>query len=65
MLWTLTGGWDRKTEKLPEDVGAQIDQAFDNVQETLRVAGIENGWEEVCPRTLDGARACRVHREPG
>jgi hypothetical protein len=32
---------------LPEDEEAQIDQAFDNVQEALRVAGVENGWEKV------------------
>lgn len=43
-----TGGWDRKTEDLPEDVVAQIDQAFDNVQEALKAAGVENGWEKVC-----------------
>ena len=43
----LAGGWDRQTSKLPDDEEAQIDQAFDNVQEALRVAGVENGWEKV------------------
>ena len=43
----LAGGWDRQTSKVPDDEESQIDQAFDNVQEALRVAGVENGWEKV------------------
>ncbi|PGH18253.1 hypothetical protein AJ79_00592 [Helicocarpus griseus UAMH5409] len=40
------GGWDRITEKIPEDMGEQVDQAFANVEYALRQAG-GKGWEQV------------------
>ncbi|KIX02261.1 uncharacterized protein Z518_08200 [Rhinocladiella mackenziei CBS 650.93] len=40
------GGWDRITEQIPSDLGKQIDQAFANVEHTLRQAG-GKGWEQV------------------
>jgi enamine deaminase RidA (YjgF/YER057c/UK114 family) len=33
------GGWDRLTEEYPEDLGTEIDQAFDNVEHALKHAG--------------------------
>jgi enamine deaminase RidA (YjgF/YER057c/UK114 family) len=36
---TESGGWDRITEEWPEDLGTEIDQAFDNVEHTLQQAG--------------------------
>lgn len=41
-----TGGWDRDTDKLDPDVVKQIEQAFDNVDVTLKAAGAR-GWEDV------------------
>lgn len=32
---------------MSDDIDAQIDQAFDNVQAALQAAGVENGWEKV------------------
>lgn len=40
------GGWERSTEKIPEDIEKQIEQAFDNVEVTLKTAG-SKGWEDV------------------
>jgi len=36
---TNTGGWHRLTEKYPSDLGAEIDQAFDNVEHAVLHAG--------------------------
>jgi len=44
--FNLTGGWDRITEEFPQDLGQEIDQAFENVEHTLRKAG-GKGWEQV------------------
>ncbi|KAL1583083.1 hypothetical protein WHR41_08275 [Cladosporium halotolerans] len=41
------GGWDPKTFKIPDDVNAQIDQAFANVELTLKDSGIKDGWKTV------------------
>lgn len=40
------GGWDRTTEVIPEDFEAQVAQAFENVNFTLKDAG-GKGWDEV------------------
>ncbi|KAH6683913.1 endoribonuclease-like protein L-psp [Halenospora varia] len=40
------GGWDRETEEIPDDIEAQINRAFDNVEHNLKVAGAK-GWEDV------------------
>ncbi|KAF2123151.1 putative translation initiation inhibitor [Lophiotrema nucula] len=40
------GGWDPKTEEISADVNTQIDQAFANVELTLKNAG-GKGWEHV------------------
>ena len=33
------GGWDRITEEYPEDVGAEVDQTFENIEHALHKAG--------------------------
>jgi enamine deaminase RidA (YjgF/YER057c/UK114 family) len=38
-LLIKTGGWDRITEEYPEDLGAEVDRAFDNVEHALQQAG--------------------------
>jgi enamine deaminase RidA (YjgF/YER057c/UK114 family) len=38
-LLTISGGWDRLTEEYPEDIGTEVDQAFDNVEHALQQAG--------------------------
>ncbi|PKS06075.1 hypothetical protein jhhlp_007909 [Lomentospora prolificans] len=43
--------WDRLTELIPEDLGKEIDQAFDNVEHTLRKAG-GMGWEQLYERII-------------
>ena len=40
------GGWDRTTEVINPDWAAQMDQALENVDVTLKVAG-GKGWEQV------------------
>ncbi|KAI8813054.1 Endoribonuclease L-PSP/chorismate mutase-like protein [Cladochytrium replicatum] len=40
------GGWDRITEGIPSDVGAEVDQAFANVEHALKQAG-GDGWSQV------------------
>ncbi|KAH7380224.1 Endoribonuclease L-PSP/chorismate mutase-like protein [Phaeosphaeria sp. MPI-PUGE-AT-0046c] len=40
------GGWDRITEEYPEDLGAEVDRAFDNVEHALQQAG-GKGLEQV------------------
>ena len=43
----LTGGWDPVTGgDIPQDINKQIDQAFRNVDLTLRTAG-SKGWTQV------------------
>jgi enamine deaminase RidA (YjgF/YER057c/UK114 family) len=42
------GGWDPKTGAIDTDVSKQIDQAFENVDLTLKDAG-GKGWSQVCP----------------
>lgn len=46
VLLTLAGGWDRLTEEFPEDLEAEFDQAFDNVEHALQQAG-GKGLEQV------------------
>ncbi|KAL0937447.1 endoribonuclease L-PSP [Colletotrichum truncatum] len=41
-----SGGWDQKTGEVPSDLSEEIDQAFANVDMTLRDAGGE-GWSQV------------------
>jgi enamine deaminase RidA (YjgF/YER057c/UK114 family) len=38
-LLTKEGGWDRITEEFPEDLGTEVNQAFDNVEHALQHAG--------------------------
>ncbi|KAH7092028.1 Endoribonuclease L-PSP/chorismate mutase-like protein [Paraphoma chrysanthemicola] len=33
------GGWDRTTDKCPEDLGVEVDQTFDNIEHALKKAG--------------------------
>ncbi|RSH77015.1 uncharacterized protein EHS24_003956 [Apiotrichum porosum] len=40
------GGWDRATSKITEDLGAEIDQAFENVDVAVKAA-IGKGWSQV------------------
>ena len=40
------GGWDRESFAIPTDLDAEIDQAFANVDFTLRDAG-GKGWNQV------------------
>ncbi|EEH36905.1 hypothetical protein PAAG_07323 [Paracoccidioides lutzii Pb01] len=40
------GGWDRITEKIPDDIGAQVDQAFSNVEYAVKQAG-GTGWDQI------------------
>ncbi|RJE21680.1 L-PSP endoribonuclease family protein [Aspergillus sclerotialis] len=40
------GGWDPKTGEIYREINAQIDQAFANVELTLKNAG-GKGWEQV------------------
>ncbi|KAF9879547.1 endoribonuclease L-PSP [Colletotrichum karsti] len=40
------GGWDPKTGEVPSDLTKEIDQAFENVDLTLRDAG-GKGWSQV------------------
>ncbi|CAG5139614.1 uncharacterized protein ALTATR162_LOCUS526 [Alternaria atra] len=40
------GGWDPQTKIIPEDINAQIDQAFENVELALKNAG-GKGWSQV------------------
>ena len=44
IFFNLTGGWDRLTESIPREIRAQVDQAFENVEHTLRIAGATGGW---------------------
>lgn len=46
LLTRSVGGWDRTTEAISPDIVLQIEQAFDNVERTLKVAG-SKGWEDV------------------
>ena len=43
---TSPGGWDRSTEEYPEDIGKEVDQAFDNVEHAIQQAGA-SGWNQV------------------
>lgn len=40
------GGWDRETVAIPKDLQAEVDQAFENVDVTLKDAG-GKGMEQV------------------
>ncbi|KAF2171663.1 hypothetical protein M409DRAFT_35761 [Zasmidium cellare ATCC 36951] len=40
------GGWDRTTVAIPSDITAEVEQAFDNVDHTLKDAG-GKGMEQV------------------
>lgn len=42
----LSGGWDRDTSKISEDIKTEIDQAFENVDVTIKAAG-GKGWSQV------------------
>lgn len=42
----MAGGWDPETMVIHREINAQIDQAFRNVDLTLRTAG-GKGWEQV------------------
>ncbi|KAF2029263.1 hypothetical protein EK21DRAFT_113157 [Setomelanomma holmii] len=33
------GGWDRITEEIPGDLGAEVDQTFENIEHALKQAG--------------------------
>jgi len=44
---TSVDGWDSETFKVPEEVDAQIAQAFYNVQPALATAGVQGGWSSV------------------
>lgn len=46
MLFLLLGGWHPTTGEFQRDVNAQIDQAFANVERTLKDAG-GKGWSQV------------------
>lgn len=46
MLFWLLGGWHPTTGEFQRDVNAQIDQAFANVERTLKDAG-GKGWSQV------------------
>ena len=46
LLMNQTGGWDPKTGEFYREINAQIDQAFANVELTLKNAG-GKGWEQV------------------
>jgi enamine deaminase RidA (YjgF/YER057c/UK114 family) len=46
LLTLLPGGWDRTTEKIEAEIAKQIQQAFDNVEHTIKEAG-GRGWEDV------------------
>ena len=43
---TSIGGWDRETDQIDPNIVKQIEQAFDNVEHTLKLAG-SRGWEDV------------------
>jgi enamine deaminase RidA (YjgF/YER057c/UK114 family) len=43
---TILGGWDRATGLYPPSIGAEVDQAFENVDVALKDAG-GKGWEQV------------------
>ncbi|KAH0848077.1 putative L-PSP endoribonuclease family protein [Fonsecaea pedrosoi] len=44
--FTVTGGWDSRTGVVIEELGAQIDKAFENVDLALKDAG-GAGWSQV------------------
>ena len=46
LIIALSGGWDPQTGVIPEDINAQIDQAFENVELALKNAG-GKGWSQV------------------
>lgn len=46
MLFLLLGGWHPTTGEIKSDINAQIDQAFANVELTLKDAG-GKGWSQV------------------
>ncbi|KAK4900415.1 hypothetical protein LTR27_002641 [Elasticomyces elasticus] len=41
------GGWDPSSMEIPDDVDAQISQAFSNVDLALRDAGVKDGFKQV------------------
>lgn len=45
-LTTRTGGWNPQTGVIPTEINTQIDQAFANVDLSLKDAG-GKGWEQV------------------
>jgi enamine deaminase RidA (YjgF/YER057c/UK114 family) len=45
-LTHIPGGWDRITSAITDDPIAQIEQAFANVDHTLKTAG-SKGWQDV------------------
>jgi enamine deaminase RidA (YjgF/YER057c/UK114 family) len=42
----MTGGWDPKSGEIPQEINAEIDQAFENVELNLKHAG-GKGWDQV------------------
>ncbi|KAF3396034.1 hypothetical protein F1880_007197 [Penicillium rolfsii] len=40
------GGWDPKSGDIPQDINAEIDRAFENIELNLKNAG-GKGWEQV------------------
>jgi enamine deaminase RidA (YjgF/YER057c/UK114 family) len=46
LITAISGGWDPQTKIIPEDINAQIDQAFENVELALKNAG-GKGWSQV------------------
>ncbi|KAK5712256.1 hypothetical protein LTR17_018000 [Elasticomyces elasticus] len=41
------GGWNPSSGELSDELDKQIEQAFANVDLTLRTAGVEDGWKQV------------------
>ncbi|KAK5722803.1 hypothetical protein LTR15_006036 [Elasticomyces elasticus] len=46
-LMCSIGGWDSASGELSDELDKQIEQAFSNVDLTLRTAGVEDGWKQV------------------
>lgn len=43
---SITGGWDPKSGDIHQDINAEIDQTFENIELNLKNAG-GKGWEQV------------------
>lgn len=44
----MTGGWDPKSGDIHQDINAEIDQTFENIELNLKHAG-GKGWETGIP----------------